>query len=350
MKIISVDELTQEIVSLKGQVLELSDVCFRGNLDLVGSCFINFRFCDSTASDSTSFGNVTIHSSNVEIEGLRLNGCLYVGEGCSHVTLTDCIIIGSIRLESNCESIQMSKCVVCPERSVVGVCVSEGSSLHLDRCHIEGCVSGVAVTQHAILESVPCHGTIKWVNCNIHDCVFLKNGVDVLLDIYIHGAGPDDNSLDIPVHRLLQVEPDTGVSVDISIRGIFNKPVQFKKWPLILTDFPVNVLRRGGSQSGRYCRLHLENQNLVITQDHLDAALPTPKGRKRKQPELRTISKAESYYARLLEIEPGSTKAEVMTAYRRLALKHHPDKSDGSGDKFILIKRARDELMRIIDD
>ncbi|PKY59074.1 DnaJ-domain-containing protein, partial [Rhizophagus irregularis] len=31
----------------------------------------------------------------------------------------------------------------------------------------------------------------------------------------------------------------------------------------------------------------------------------------------------------ILQLEPNATEAEIRSSYRRLALKHHPDKNDG---------------------
>lgn len=47
----------------------------------------------------------------------------------------------------------------------------------------------------------------------------------------------------------------------------------------------------------------------------------------------------------ILGVKPGSSKAEITKAYRRLAMKHHPDRPGGNKEKFQEIKRAKEQLV-----
>ena len=69
--------------------------------------------------------------------------------------------------------------------------------------------------------------------------------------------------------------------------------------------------------------------------------------------ELKDIVERQEFYARkedaykVLEITPDVTDAEVRAAYRRLALKHHPDKVATLGED---IRRAAEEKLQEIND
>lgn len=47
----------------------------------------------------------------------------------------------------------------------------------------------------------------------------------------------------------------------------------------------------------------------------------------------------------LLGLSPGASHEEIKAAYRRMAMKHHPDRG-GSQDKFQEIKVAYEQLMK----
>ena len=47
----------------------------------------------------------------------------------------------------------------------------------------------------------------------------------------------------------------------------------------------------------------------------------------------------------LLDLKPGATPKQLKSAYRKMAVKTHPDKAGGSSEKFIKIKCCYDYLM-----
>ena len=49
----------------------------------------------------------------------------------------------------------------------------------------------------------------------------------------------------------------------------------------------------------------------------------------------------------LLEVDSASTIEDIKRSYKRLCLKYHPDKCNGDSGKFIEIKKAYEEILKV---
>lgn len=67
----------------------------------------------------------------------------------------------------------------------------------------------------------------------------------------------------------------------------------------------------------------------------------------RYQPPPKTVTDSHviSKHFQILGISPPVTVSDVQTAFRKLALRHHPDKATGSHEKFIQLRHAYEAAM-----
>jgi len=354
MKILSGDEL-EELISKDndGDVL-LNDVVFRGPLYINRACRVFLDYTDSSCSsdDAVSKSNITISGTNIHLRGLRIEGIVYIDSQSADIILEDCIIKGSIRMESEARKIHLKYCVISPTRRMSGIHIANGVNVTIERCHISNCISGISVSRDITSECFVNNTRLTAVQCFIDNCVYEHNTTDVVGTVYIHSGHKDEELVSsVCFDDILRIRGDSVPTMEISICGILDPPLQFKEWPIPVDSIPLVAKRRGGRLSSRYCHFSTVGDVIVITQDpRTDQSLDTPRGRKRKEPSQHEYTKAEIYYSRVLAIQPGSSSDEILSAYRKLALQHHPDKTNGESERFILIKRARDELIRILNN
>jgi hypothetical protein len=164
----------------------------------------------------------------------------------------------------------------------------------------------------------------------------------------VSGAKGESTAVLYPSH-VLETSDSHISTFDVSISGKLDTPLTFKSWPIDMRSVDGrSVPRRGYKSSGRCCHIKLDGDTLIICEDPHVQERET-RGKKRRNSERISVTRAEQHYSTVLGIEPGSDRERISAAYKKLALIHHPDKEGGSDDKFVEIKKARDELISVLD-
>lgn len=293
-------------------------------------------------------GTIYVKSSNVLIEGLTLLGDIVIDEGVENISMRRCFITGAIKVGRLCKSVSISETSILQGGKGVGIVLYPECIAQLTDVSIQDCLVGISLmveSQDTLVE--------QGYSGSFRKCQFSNNTTDVVIQLQLRvNEGGETSSIN--TSRILELhEPHENISFEVSLTGRFAEPLSFKSWPIPLESLPHILPRRGFKSSHRYCHLAV-NDSVITVKEDAQQEESTKQGvessRKRKAKRSPMYTKAEEYYSAVLGLQPGSTKEAVMSAFKRLVLEYHPDKAEQTSDQFILVKKARDELVRLIQD
>ena len=329
--------------------LKLENVSEFTDRSVPSDCCMNFAYNDD--GPRSTRGSLVISGVKTVIRGLRIEGLVTVDLTVDDLELHECALLGGIKVETGAKNVKISSCdIFASGRVAVTICPE--SSVELTQCQIHDSLVGLSVSREfkmfsGVEEVAP--ATDSKPACILQKCEFHGNGTDLVVCMMVRsGDAPGGLTAVVYPSGVLGIH-DINVdelTVDASISGRFEKPITFKNWPLDLERFrgrTTDIPRRGFRSNKRFCHITIVNDNIVVNEDPFE---PARAARTRKKRD-REFSLAEVHYSNILGIDPGSDESTVGSAFRRLALLHHPDKQ-GSDDNFISVKKARDELMKII--
>ena len=307
------------------------------------------RITIGASSSSEIAGPVYIRSSGVELVGMVCRGPICIDESSCDVKLNSCKVSGSVRVSKGCKNVSLESCSISPERRGVGLQVFDPENLLIRSCRISNCLVGVSISRGTAMAPLDSFAQPHNPECRIESSAFRSNSTDVVVQMAIvSGAKGESTAVLYPSH-VLETSDSHISTFDVSISGKLDTPLTFKSWPIDMRSVDGrSVPRRGYKSSGRCCHIKLDGDTLIICEDPHVQERET-RGKKRRNSERISVTRAEQHYSTVLGIEPGSDRERISAAYKKLALIHHPDKEGGSDDKFIEIKKARDELISLLD-
>lgn len=333
-------------------ILNSPDTRFKGNVDIVRPIDCRLSYNNDLAEEER-FDRAKIHisSKNVKISGLRISGSIDVGNDCADVTLKECHIRGCIRIGSSCVRVRLESCEIEGSASF-GLLVSSDSSVSLINTSFRNNLVGLSLSNEVAM-GVSITSDPGPPLCQLEGCAFESNSTDIVIQIRIVSGPEGAHTAVINPGRILgyshaEEESMKELKWDVSISGRLESPLSFKQWPIATERLhKVSVKRRGFRSNKRMCRFQIDGDQILLIEDPPQSF----DGRKRIRKDTPPVeySKAQLNLYKVLEISPGSDKAAITSAFRRLALLHHPDKGGGESHAFVLIKRARDELIMLLD-
>lgn len=312
-------------------VLSLESGRYFGNLSVSKSVHLE----NVLDTEPILCGSVVIDASNVTFRGIKFTNTISVSG--KDINFHECIMTGSVRLSRDCVGVFFKNCDISPERNGVGVTMlSPGECITFTKCSFSNCLLALSI-QVDIISSEDILSDETPSFCSVNDCEFECNSTDVVVRISIlRGLSPASVHAIFSPPQILKLHSLNKVSYDISLSGSFRAPLSFQEWPL--GPLELTLPRRG--TKGRNCYIKtLSSGGVHIWEDEYIAGMQRPLKR----------SHAEVYYSTILGIDAGSCREEILSAFKKLALIHHPDKC-GETTEFIKIKKARDELINILDN
>ncbi len=323
--------------------VKLSD--FRYSLELHNPIHLIFENSAETEGIELARGTLFVRTSGVKLSGLKIIGNVIVDDNVTYVTVDNSSILGSLKLGKGCKHVSVSNTIFSHNGRGVGLFLSPGCECKLFDCRIHDCLVGISV----VTESQKAFDSINPA-CLLEKCEFSRNTTDLMLQLQLR-VRDDDDSSSIDASKILDLhDMDTDLRIEVSISGRFAEPLSFRSWPIPLDLLPHSLPRRGHKANGRFCHISVSGTFITVKED-VESTGGAPNGsscRKRKVQSTARFTKAEEYYSSVLRIDPGSSKEAVVSAFKKLALEYHPDKAEQSSEQFILVKKARDELMRLL--
>jgi hypothetical protein len=339
----------QALANLDSGVLQLENVSEIVDRSIPSCCSLEFTYNEQ--GPRSTRGSLVISGVKTVIKGLRIQGLVTVCSNADDVQLVECVLMAGIRLETGARNVELSSCEIFASGRVA-ITVSSDCSVELATCDIRESLVGVSVSEEFKMCSsagqIPSTAERKPA-CTLRNCQFEGNGTDIVVCMTLRsGQSPDDLRAVISPFKVLDIKDFKmeELTVDASISGRFENPITFKTWPLDLERFrnrTTDIPRRGFRSNKRMCHLTIVDESIIVNEDPFEPA----KSRRKRKERHHQFSFAEVHYSSILGLEPGSEGSAVGSAFRRLALLHHPDKH-GSDESFISIKKARDELTKII--
>ena len=310
------------------------------------------RVIGASSSSSTErtphlIGNLYVQSDGVQMEDLSMVGSIFILSGVSEFKMENCFLEGSIKIEQGVSNVKIDGSELkCNGERGVAISIHDGRNVSIRNSVISGFLVGVCITKDIYMTSPPFVQTGE-MGVWITESCFRCNQTDIVMQMPIRSNQESSRFAIMNFADILKLEDTVASTFDVSLSGRFEVPISFTEWPVPLQAMDKKSYpRRGFKSNGRLCHFKLLEGLLIMEEDPMN---PNVKASKRKRRMQTRFSRSDIYYSSVLGIDAGSSKEVINSAYKRLALRNHPDKDGGDNTQFIQIKEARDKLIEIID-